>query len=300
MRKSTVGKFQLQDFDVFYISFDEVNSDVNWARILQLNPTAKRVHGVLGFDKAHKVCALASTTYRFVTIDGDNWLNDGAMEYELDDTNLAEVCFSFKSKNTLNGLAYGNGGVKVWNKDVLLASNTHEQANGTDFCWDITYYGVDFLASTTVNNCTPYQAWRAGYREGVKLSYAGGYPLDDFATEQHKIPEETFKLLKIWTTVGRESDNGIWGILGARQGLYEIASKTCKNTVINNYNTMANKWTKVEHYNAELAAQEYGLMLASEFNFQMPELSAAQSEWFKSVYQAPMRNGIQIIIPTNK
>jgi hypothetical protein len=287
-----VSKFQLKDLDVFYISFDEINCDANWARVLQLNPEAKRVHGVLGFDKAHRACALASTTPRFVTIDGDNWLNDGAMEYELDDTDFPDVCFSFKSKNTLNGLAYGNGGVKVWNKEVFLASHTHELADTTDFCWNIRYYGVDFLASSTVNNCTPYQAWRAGYREGVKLGYVGSLPLDDFANEQHRIPAGNLRMLRIWTALGRESNNGIWGILGARQGLYEIASKTCKNTVINDYNAMATKWAKVENLNAELTAQEYGLLLSDDYNFPVPELDKNVSDWVKSVFPPTRREGL--------
>ena len=62
-------KQQMSDFDVFYISFDEPKCEENWADLLNKAPWAKRVHGVKGFDAAHKACAEKSETDRFITID---------------------------------------------------------------------------------------------------------------------------------------------------------------------------------------------------------------------------------------
>ena len=63
------------DIDIFYISFDEPNMEENWANLKSICPWAKRTHGVLGSDAAHKACAEASETDRFISVDGDNLVN---------------------------------------------------------------------------------------------------------------------------------------------------------------------------------------------------------------------------------
>ena len=39
-------------------------------------PWAKRVHGVKGSDAAHKACAELSDTDHFITVDGDNIIDE--------------------------------------------------------------------------------------------------------------------------------------------------------------------------------------------------------------------------------
>jgi len=286
------GKFVLSDLDVFFISYDEPNAEANWNNLLKLHTGAKRVHQVQGFDKAHKICALSSTTKRLVIVDGDNWVNQGALTQQLDDTDLPTVCFSFKSANAINGLEYGNGGIKVWNKDTLLASNTHESANTTDFCWDIKYYQVNYTASTTVQNCTPFQAWRAGYREGVKLSYINGEPVSDWNTQQQLLWKGNVSRLSVWCTVGRDIDNGIWSMLGARQGLFEIIRSKIKNTSINDYNWFIQKWQNVKEKDPDELARLIGTELSSSYNFTVPEFDSTTSTWFKNTYINPARQGL--------
>jgi hypothetical protein len=283
--------FSLQDLDVFHISFDEPNAETNWKQILKLCPSAKRIHGILGFDKAHKVCALSSTTDRLVIIDGDNWLNDDTLTYRLDDTGLSDVCFSFKSKNIINDLEYGNGGIKIWSKDSLLSSNTHEKSNTTDFCWDIRYYQVDHWATTTVNNCTPYQAWRAGYREGVKLSYIDGKPMHDPMIDYEFIAPSNRSKLNIWMSVGRDVKNGIWAMLGTRQGFYDLYTSNISNTDINNYDWFADKWYNIKSVDPDITARGLGLHLMKNFKLEIPELDEKQSRWVKHIYINPIRSG---------
>ena len=65
-------KQDVTELDIFYISYDEPNCEEHWADLLNKVPWAKRVHGVKGFDAAHKECANQSETERFITVDGDN------------------------------------------------------------------------------------------------------------------------------------------------------------------------------------------------------------------------------------
>jgi len=284
-------KYFLKDCDIFYISFDEPNCDVNWERVKSIAPTAKRIHGVVGFDKAHRVCAEASTTNRLVIIDGDNWLNDDGLDQEIDDTGVEDACFSFKSQNIINGLEYGNGGIKVWNKEILLNSKTHERANSVDFCWDIRYYQVDFIASATVQNCTPYQAWRAGYREGIKMSFVEGKPLEDFTTQWNLIWKGNLSRLFVWATIGRDCENGIWSILGARQALNDMLTKSIKHTCINDYHWMSDKFRSISDNDPEEFALYFNNAIRQQGIF-IPEFDKDTSIWFKSIYMNPKREGL--------
>lgn len=285
-------KFRLGDLDIFYISYDELNREANWERILQLHPTAKHLHGVKGFDAVHRACAVASTTTRFVTIDGDNWLNDDAIDYELDDTGIEDVCFSFKSRNVINGLEYGNGGVKVWDKDTFLNSRTHERSDSTDFCWDIRYYQINHPVSTTVQNCTPLQAWRAGYREGIKMSQVDGKPCKDLAKEIKTIFRTNLSRLHVWCTIGRDVDNGIWAMVGARQAVFDQMRYPIPHTHINDYDWFNGRWQEIKTSDPENMAVELGANLNNRFGFYLPELDVKASVWFKEVYVNPPRSGL--------
>ena len=283
-----------RDLDVFYISYDEPNKEDNWARVQDKLPNAKRTDGVKGFEAAHKACADASSTDRFMTIDGDNWLLDEGFDTKLDDTNMEDVVFSFKSKNAINGLEYGNGGLKCWRKDVLLNSSTHESSDSTDFCWSLRYFQVDFIGSISVNNITPYQAWRAGYREGVKMSYLDGKPMRSVRSDLSKLYQGNRSKMNVWMSVGRDVANGAWAMLGARQGFYELYTNVIENTVINDYSWFDNQWKNIAHLNLETALYQYSRRLRDELGLFVPELDQLTSQWFKDNYMHPQRKGLML------
>ena len=218
-------KFNIAEYDVVFISYDEPNAEENWAELLTIVPWAQRVHGVEGSDAAHKAAANLSTTDRFITIDGDNFvISDFTdQEIELDDEFDDSRCvFSWPSLNTLNGLMYGNGGIKCWPKQLVLDMKTHESADPdnakaqVDFCWDITYVPIDKCFAEIHNNATPLQSWRAGFREGVKMSLEQGEKLSSLK----KIWKSNLNRLIIWMMVGVDQPNGIWALYGARLGCY--------------------------------------------------------------------------------
>jgi hypothetical protein len=283
-----------RDLDIFYISYDEPNREDNWARVLEIIPHAKRMHGIKGFEAAHKACALASGTDRFLTIDGDNWALDEGFDTQLDDTNMEDVVFSFKSRNAINGLEYGNGGLKCWRKHTLLASNTHESSDSTDFCWALRYYQVDVLGSISVNNASDYQAWRAGYREGVKMSYVDGKPMRHPRTDMDSIWYGNRSKLNVWMSIGRDCAHGEWAMLGARQGFYELYSGIINNTVINDYDWFTHRWQDMAATNLTDSLPLYGRLLRDEFGLYVPEMDRAHSAWFKSTYINPPRKGLML------
>lgn len=288
-----MSSFVLRDIDIFFISYDEPNAETNWAHLKEItNCKAKRIHRVKGFDKAHKLCAKSSTTKRLLIVDGDSWVNSAVLDYNLDDSENNTACFSFKSINFINNLEYGNGGVKVWDKTTLLESNTHESADTTDFCWDIPYYQIDYTSGTTIQNTSAYQAWRSGYREGVKMTYLNGKPLTDWTTDRAKIWKGNLSKLSVWCTVGRDIENGIWAILGARTGLCDTLGKKINNTVINDYDWFTDQWQTIKDSDPELLAEKYADILNRVYDFYIPELDKTASKWFKNTYINPVRQGL--------
>ena len=141
-------KFKVADCDIVYLSYDEPNAEENYADLLKKAPWAKRVHGVEGSDAAHKACARLSETERVIVVDGDNRIRPEFINQTVDfkdDVDLSQSVFSWGAQNIINGLVYGNGGIKCWPTQLVLDMKTHEAAESdnaktqVDFCWDINY-----------------------------------------------------------------------------------------------------------------------------------------------------------------
>lgn len=71
-----VDRVRISDLDFVYISFREPNKEQNWADLKNKVPWAKRVDGVVGFDKAHKAAAEVAETDFFISVDGDNVIDE--------------------------------------------------------------------------------------------------------------------------------------------------------------------------------------------------------------------------------
>ena len=176
----------ITDLDCIYLSYDEPQKEEFWVKIKNMVPWARRVDGVKGSDAAHKAAAEASTTERFILIDGDNMPDEDFFNIQLDFTNkdpsFKKAQFRWKAVNAINGLRYGNGGMSSWTKEYVMNMKTHEASDGNDtttvdFCLDYQnsiYWSMYDCYSTTYPNYSPFQAWRAGFREGVKMCLVGG------------------------------------------------------------------------------------------------------------------------------
>lgn len=290
-------KHRLSDLDVFYISYDEPDSDSTYHNLVaRTGRPVKRVHGVKGFHAAHRQCAELSSTKRFVTIDGDNIVIDGLFQQEIDTSLGKDLVFSFRARNIINGLEYGNGGVKVWPRGLVLQVPTHEEGsnpNENDFCWRYRYMQVDYLGSEVHCYYSPYQAFRAGYREAVKLSLIEGKKLETWAATQAVINAWNLSRLKVWMSVGAEIHNGLWAILGARRGFYDLWNNQVELRDINDYDYM-NMYFKATGYNEEGVENHLHDLFDGIYTIGINTrlLSPKHSMWFKDVYVNAPRYGI--------
>jgi hypothetical protein len=293
--------FKVIDYDIIYLSYDEPNAEKNYADLCSKIPWAKRVHGVEGSDSAHKACAEISETDRFITIDGDNRIREEFLNQEIDFKDHAELercVISWTALNQINGLTYGNGGIKCWPKEFVLGMKTHENADPNnphaqvDFCWDVQYIQMNGTFSDIYNNATPWQAWRAGFREGVKMALDRGVkPTQEQFINGHW---KNLHRLWIWLMVGADAENGDWAMLGARAGLYKIMCTDWDYVNVRDFTYLNNLWKEEFESITDVSGEteKLGEMLLNEMNIPIgvKPLDADGSKFFKTVYQNPSRS----------
>lgn len=296
-------KLKVTDFDIIYLSYDEPNAEKNYADLLNKVPWAKRVHGVKGSDAAHKACAELSETERFITVDGDNIIRAEFVneEVDIDDgADLSRSVISWGAYNIINGLIYGNGGIKCWPKDFVLNMRTHENADPTnvksqvDFCWDANYIQQDVCSSDVHNNATPQQAWRAGFREGVKMTLLEGSKLADPGQALKMIHWKNLERLLVWCHVGLDSVNGIWAIYGARLGCYMTNLTEWDYVQVRDFEYLNDLWKNkisknVNEFNIYEEIESLGNKISNNMNLPMGNIDENASKFFKMVYKNPSR-----------
>lgn len=285
----------IADLDCIFLTYDEPNAEENWVRVRNMVPWARRVDGIKGSDAAHKAAAMASTTDRFVLIDGDNIPDIGffSCELVLDDTNR-DCVFRWRARNNVNGLMYGNGGISCWTQEFVMNMRTHEASDGSadtavEFCFDPRYWAMHDCYSTTYINTTPFQAWRAGFREGVKLCLDRGQRINtaEFIT---KIHQRNLDNLTIWHNVGRDAEHGDWAIAGSRMGTYMTMCTQWDYVKVQDFQELENLWQTVKDDQPDILSNKLSESLAQQLNLPMLTLGAEDSSFFKHHCQANHKN----------
>ena len=294
-------KVNVPDCDVVYLSYDEPNAEKNYADLLTKVPWAKRIHGVEGSDAAHKACAKISETQRFITVDGDNLVQPEFINQSVTfvpGTDLTRKVISWAGYNSINGLMYGNGGIKCWDRDAVLDMKTHENAETdnakaqVDFCWDLDYVQLNDCMSIVENNYTPHQAWRAGFREGVKMCLIEGER--PTIKDMKEIHWKNLNRLYVWCMVGADVPNGLWAIYGAREGYYKTMCTDWDFVNVRDFEWLNSYWrskNSLSETDVIHACYDLGLELKSKLNAPIdPEpFSSGQSKFFKQIYRSPAR-----------
>jgi hypothetical protein len=290
------------DLDCIYLSYDEPQKEEFWLKIKNIVPWAKRVDGVKGSDAAHKAAGEASDTERFILIDGDNMPDESFFNIQLDFTDkdpkykLAQ--FRWKAVNAINGLRYGNGGMSSWTKSYVANMKTHEnQTEGdasriADFCLDSSdnlYWAMHDCYSTTYPNYTPFQAWRAGFREGVKMCLNRGLvpKIEEF---KESVASRNLNNLTIWHNVGADVENGIWAIYGARLGTYMTLLTEWDAHNVQWFDNYLELWDEYKDRDPYTSSEFFGEALHDKLGLPMCTLSAEQSKFFKRHYSVNFHN----------
>lgn len=289
------------DCSVVYLSYDEPQKEEFWLKIKNMVPWAVRVDGVKGSDAAHKAAAEISETERFILIDGDNMPDEEFFNIQLDFTGLdpsyQQAQFRWRAINAINGLRYGNGGMSSWTKSYVADMKTHEiseekDTTQVDFCMDSSdnlYWAMYDCYSTTYPNYSPFQAWRAGFREGVKMVLdRGARPsINDF---KERVATRNLNNLTIWQNVGADAENGYWAMYGARLGTYMTMLTDWDYKEVMWFDNFPVLWEEHKDNSPLEEAKNIGEALSSKLGLPMCMLDKDQSKFFKRHYNADKYN----------
>ena len=259
-------------------------------------PWAKRVDGVKGSDAAHKAAAAISDTERFVLIDGDNIPDERFfnLTLELVDDSWGQAVYRWRARNHVNGLMYGNGGLSSWTRTFANNMKTHENTDGRDetqieFCFDPLYWPMHDCYSTTYPNGSARHAWRAGFREGVKMCLNKGTrpTVAEFRDRVHK---RNLDHLTVWHNVGDDVEHGIWSIMGARMGTHMTMLSDWDHREVQWFDALEQLWSVEQHVDPYEAAETYAKSLHVQLDLPMNIFSSDQSKFFKHHYRSNWSN----------
>jgi hypothetical protein len=189
-------------YDIIFISYNESYADENFAKLKERFPLAKRVNGVTGIHQAHIAAAKKSFTKMFWVVDGDAIILDTFnFNYVVSDWDL-DVVHVWRSRNPINGLEYGYGGIKLLPKQMTIDMDI----NTVDMTMNISskFKALEETSNITAFNTDAYSTWRSAFRECCKLAVINN--------------TESLLRLDAWCQLNDEAPYGFYAYLGALAG----------------------------------------------------------------------------------
>ena len=189
-------------FDIVFISYNELNAEENLAKLRQRFPLVKHVHGVTGIHQAHITAAKMVFTPMFWVVDADAVILDSfKFDYKLTKEEY-DIVHVWRSRNPVNGLEYGYGGVKLLPKKLTLAMDI----TTTDMTMSISskFKAMEEVSNITAFNTDPFSAWRSAFRECCKLAVINN--------------PESLSRLHEWCKLVEDAPYGFYAYSGALAG----------------------------------------------------------------------------------
>ena len=194
---------------------------------------------------------------------------------------------------------YGNGGISCWTKEFVNKMRTHEASDGraetlVEFCFDPKYIAMHDCYSVTYPNGSAFHAWRAGFREGVKMCLNRGHKpsVEQFNQAVHK---RNYDHLCIWQTVGADVEYGQQAIAGARLGTWLTMLQDWDYTLVQDFDELKKLYDYYGDCIMDTGTFKVTEQLQTRLGLPIMNLTAEQSKFFKHHYKAQFKNkGIMV------
>jgi len=202
-------------FDIVFISYNETTADDHYVKLLERFPRALRVHGVKGIHQAHIAAAKLATTEMFWVVDADAIIEDN-FTFEFDyipfynvqsRKMLYSIVHVWFSKNPINNLIYGYGGVKLLPRELTINMSVYTADMTTSI--SNRFKAVPIVSNITAFNTDPFSTWKSAFRECVKLS---SKIIDG------QVSNETEDRLDAWCVLNNSAPYGVFAYAGALAG----------------------------------------------------------------------------------
>jgi hypothetical protein len=198
------------------------------------------------------------------------------------------------------------------------AAPENDKQAQVDFCWNIHYVQMNNIYSHVFNNGSPLQAWRAGFREGVKMTLESGDVVDKRMIKS--IHHKNYQRMLIWMSIGADAHNGMWAMYGSRLGcaMTNIYRDEWDWRNVRDFKWLNKYWADEVsprfaatdqtidmeicertgyRYNAQKLLEEtssLGNKLRSELDLEIADLDKNGSHFFKTSYVNPVRTAPMI------
>ena len=221
-------------FDIIFISYNEPTAIENFSRLKERFPLAKHVSGVMGIHQAHIAAAKRSFSPMFWVVDADAIVLDTFnFNYEVTKEEH-DIVHVWRSRNPINGLEYGYGGVKLLPKKLTIDMDI----TSTDMTMNIStrFKAMEEVSNITAFNTDPFSTWRSAFRECTKLASSSIERQNDTETQQR---------LDTWCTLNDTVPYGFYAYTGALAGRH-YGQKNASNkealSKINDFTWLEVRW----------------------------------------------------------
>jgi len=188
-------------YDIVFISYNEPNAEENYARLAKRFPV-KRVSNVQGIHNAHIAAAKKCFTKMFWVVDGDAQVLD-SFNFDYKVTEYDDECVHvWSSRNPINNLTYGYGGVKLLPRKLTLALDPTTVDMTTNISKDFKV--MSEVSNITAFNTDEFSTWRSAFRECCKLAVINN--------------EESLARLYFWCQLNDYAPYGNYAYMGAITG----------------------------------------------------------------------------------
>jgi len=193
---------KLKLYDIVFISYNEPNAEENWKKLKESFPRAQRIHGVKGIHNAHIAAANLTSTPMFWVVDGDAVIED-SFDFSLLLPHWdQDTVYVWRSRNPINNLEYGYGGVKLLPRTLTL----NMDVSSVDMTTSISkkFKAMLDVSNVTSFNTDPFSSWRSAFRECTKLAVINN--------------AESNTRLDAWCSLANDVPYGFYAYAGAIAG----------------------------------------------------------------------------------
>ncbi len=194
-----------KDYDIIFISYDEIEADKNYKLLKQSFPRTKRLHGVKGMINALKQCAELSDTGYFYAVFAKTAVHPSFKFNFQHDRLSVPSNYIFHCYNPVIDVTHGAMGIVLYNTDLVKNASSW----GLDFTTSFPVKVVQQISCTAAYNVSPFQTWRTAFRECVKLHS------NCIARSNHI---ENKAMLDRWLNIGKGA-YGEWSMQGAKDAV---------------------------------------------------------------------------------
>lgn len=205
------------NWEIVFISYFEPYAEEHYNHLCSLAGKNKIhwIKNIKGIHQAHIEAAKIVQSDMFYVVDADAIVEDSfKFDYQIPyyDFSAKSTVHVWRSRNPVNGLEYGNGGIKLLPRQLTLDMDINKPDMTTSISkW---FKAMPEVSNITAFNTDPFNTWKSAFRECAKLA-------SRIIDRQHD--HETQERLNVWCNDSTDQ----YALDGARAGRdFGIANKT--------------------------------------------------------------------------